>query len=64
MNYLANTLISALGFTRRNQAASDRYCSEFTSMRQLSADELRSVVGGDETGPRGGWKVAATTTTD
>jgi len=56
MNYLANILISALGLTRRELSATDRNRIETALMRQLSADELRNVAGGDETtGPRGGW---------
>lgn len=55
MNYLANILISALGLGRRELSATDRYCSEAAPMRQLSADELHDVAGGDEMGPRGGW---------
>jgi len=55
MNYLANILISALGIARRELSATDRYSIETAPMRQLSADELRNIAGGDETGPRGGW---------
>ena len=62
MTNIANTLISALSFARRNQTATARYCIETSPMRQLSAEELRDVAGGDETGPRGGWKAAVATT--
>jgi len=55
MNYLANILISALGFARRELSTASRYCTEASPMRQLSADELLNVAGGDDNGPRGGW---------
>jgi hypothetical protein len=63
MNQIANLLISALALARRDQAATARCFHESTPIRQLTADELRSIVGGDDqTGPRGGWKVAVMTT--
>ena len=55
MNYFANMLVSALGLARREQSATDRYCTEVAPIRQLSADELRNVAGGEVSGPRGGW---------
>jgi hypothetical protein len=55
MNYLASILVSALGLARREQSATARYCAEIAPMRQLSADELRNIAGGDADGPRGGW---------
>jgi len=62
MNHIANSLISALGLARRDQAASARHNAETSPMRQLSSQELRGIVGGDDqTGPRGGWKAAAVT---
>jgi len=63
MNHIANSLIFALGFARRDQAAPARPLNHTSPIRQLSADELRKIVGGDDqTGPRGGWKVAVSTT--
>jgi hypothetical protein len=55
MNHLANILISALGLSRRELSATNRSCAQTAPMRQLSADELHNIAGGDETGPRGGW---------
>jgi len=63
MNYIANSLISALGLARRDQAATARHSLEKSPIRQLSANELRNIVGGDDqTGPRGGWKAAVSPT--
>lgn len=63
MKHIANSLIAALGLARRNQTATVRCVPESSRIRQLSAKELRFIVGGDDqTGPRGGWKVAVTTT--
>jgi len=56
MNQIANTLISALRSSLWNQTAIEQDSVATPPMRQLSADELRGVIGGDDsTGPRGGW---------
>lgn len=62
MNQIRYTLISALGLGLRNQTAINRGSMTTSPMRQLSANELKSIVGGDDsTGPRGGWIAMAST---
>ncbi|MEO5687665.1 MAG: hypothetical protein ABIR54_09895 [Burkholderiaceae bacterium] len=62
MNQIVNTLISALGISRRDQAANDLHSTESAPMMELDAAKFSLVVGGDgeDTGPRGGWKAIVT----
>jgi hypothetical protein len=58
MNQLVNTLISALGISRRDQTTNDSKFVGMNPMIELDAEMLVRVVGGDGevNGPRGGWK--------
>ena len=60
MNQIVDTLISALGFTRRDQTANDLQMATSSPMIDLRVTDLALVVGGggDDTGPRGGWIAA------
>ncbi len=62
MNQIVNTLISALGISRRNQATDERCVVAMAPMTVIESARLASIAGGDELGPRGGWKEESTTT--
>jgi hypothetical protein len=58
MNQIVDSLISALGWTRRDQAANDLITAAHAPMVKLEAADLALIVGGgngDDNGPRGGW---------
>ena len=56
MNQIVDTLISALGITRRDQAANDLPTATSSPMVELPVADLALVGGGgDDNGPRGGW---------
>jgi hypothetical protein len=59
MNQIVDSLISALGWSRRDQAANDLTTAPRAPMVKLEAADLALIVGGtttgDDTGPRGGW---------
>jgi hypothetical protein len=59
MNQIVNTLISALGIALRDQAGNDLHPFQSTPMVELDAKHLVQIVGGDDDGPRTGWKDAS-----
>ena len=61
MNQIVNTLISAIGFSRRDRAAIDLNSGNSAPMVELQATQLGQIVGGDgeDNGPRGGWKAVS-----
>ena len=62
MNQIVNTLISALGISRRDQTANELHSTSLAPMTVLDGAKLALVAGGDgdDQGPRGGWKTGST----
>ncbi len=65
MNQIVNTLITALGMSRRGQTATDLNAAKPAPMVELDVAKCLLIIGGDgeDTGPRGGWKAVATSIT-
>jgi len=58
MNQIVDSLISALGWVRRDQAGNDLITAAHAPMVKLEDADLALIVGGgsgDDSGPRGGW---------
>lgn len=62
MNQIVKTLISALGISRRDQATDGLKVSSQAAMTVIDLPCLALIAGGDDFGPRGGWKDDSTTT--
>ena len=62
MNQIVKTLISALGISRRDQASDDLLGVAAAPMNVIEQASLHRIAGGEDFGPRGGWKDVSTTT--